>query len=92
MDGKEMQDHYGKNGHCCAPLRTVEDLICTAKVLPCVDARQRPPGKDSDGNGNIVVDHLHGNVLCRARTGLPCGRRFAVHAAFVVQLVGSLPS
>jgi hypothetical protein len=85
-----MLIHYGKEGRCRATIRTAKGLVCTAKTLPCADARQRPPGNASDGNGTIAVrvDNLHGKGRCRACAGLPCGRLFAVRADFAVRALG----
>jgi hypothetical protein len=47
--------HYGKTARCRATNRTAKGSICPAKALPCEVARQRSPGKDSDGNGIIAV-------------------------------------
>ncbi|KAK1691930.1 hypothetical protein QYE76_008627 [Lolium multiflorum] len=61
--------HYGKTGLCRASNRTAKDPVRPAKALPCADARQRPPGKASDGSGDVAVriEHLHGKGRCRAR-------------------------
>jgi hypothetical protein len=78
-DVKESK-HYGKTIHCRATIRTAKALICPAKVLPCVDARQRLHGNASDGNEDIAVRQTkpHGKGLyrarqrCRAAAPLPC--------------------
>jgi hypothetical protein len=85
--------HYRKTGLCHANNRTAKDPVRPAKALLCADARQRTPGKASDGSVDVAVriDHLHGKALCRAHAGLPCaptlpcGLGFAVRANVAVR-------
>jgi hypothetical protein len=57
--------------------------ICSAKSLSCVDARQRLPGKGSDGNATFAVRvaDIARQRLCHAPT------RVAVRACFAMRPV-----
>lgn len=93
--------HYGKTIRCRATDRTAKALICPAKVLPCVDARQRlrrqrrhcrAPDQTARQrplpcarNVAVRLPLCRARDLYRARAPLPCGRSLPCAILFAVR-------
>jgi hypothetical protein len=84
-----LSKHYGKTVRCRATNRTAKGSICTAKILPCVAARERLVGKETDGKGYFAERFANSarQSLCRASRSMPCVVFYAVRPNFAVRRV-----